>query len=60
VKNISDTGGSIMSQWHGGKGDAPRKQQDQKAYDEGWDRIFRKRPKEEPIKEEPLKEKDND
>lgn len=25
-----------------GKGDAPRKQQDQKAYDEGWDRIFKK------------------
>lgn len=29
-----------MSQWHGGKGDAPRKQQDKKAYDDGWDRIF--------------------
>ena len=43
-----------------GKGDAPRKQQDQKAYDEGWDRIFRKKPKEEPIKEEPLEEKSND
>lgn len=35
-----------------GKGDAPRKQQDQKAYDEGWDRIFKKKPKEEPIKED--------
>ena len=23
-----------------GKGDAPRKQQDQKAYEEGWERIF--------------------
>ena len=29
-----------MSHGDGGKGDAPRKQQDQKAYDDGWDRIF--------------------
>jgi len=53
-----------------GKGDSPRKQQDQKAYDEGWDRIFRraetedrihrKKPKENPIKDEPLKEDEND
>ena len=41
-----------MSNREAGKGDAPRKQQDQKAYEEGWDRIFRKRPKEEPIKED--------
>lgn len=27
----------------GGKGDAPRKQQDQKAYEEGWERIFKKK-----------------
>ena len=47
-----------MSQSEAGKGDAPRKQQDQKAYEEGWERIFRK--KEKPIKEEPLKENDND
>ena len=45
-----------MSQWHGGKGDAPRKQQDQKAYEEGWDRIFKNKPKEKPIKDVPLKE----
>ena len=44
-----------MSNREAGKGDAPRKQQDQKAYEEGWDRIFRKKPKEEPVKEEPLK-----
>lgn len=31
-----------MSQSEAGKGDAPRKQQDQKAYEEGWDRIFRR------------------
>jgi len=42
-----------MTAHEAGKGDAPRKQQDQKAYEEGWDRIFRKREKEKPIKEEP-------
>ncbi len=31
-----------MKMSDGGKGDAPRKQQDQKAYEEGWDRIFSK------------------
>jgi hypothetical protein len=49
-----------MSHSEAGKGDSPRKQQDQKAYDEGWDRIFRKKPKENPIKDEPLKEDEND
>lgn len=29
----------------GGKGDSPRKQQDHKAYEEGWERIFAKKPK---------------
>lgn len=29
----------------GGKGSAPRKQQDQEAYADGWDRIFSKNPK---------------
>ncbi len=29
----------------GGKGDSPRKQQDQKAYDDGYERIFGKKPK---------------
>ena len=32
-----------MSNREAGKGDAPRKQQDQKAYEEGWERIFKKR-----------------
>ena len=41
-----------MSNKEAGKGDSPRKQQDQKAYEEGWDRIFRKREKEEPVKED--------
>lgn len=63
-----------MTAYEAGKGDAPRKQQDQKAYEEGWDRIFRRRPKDEDfrkkyedgellgkaIKEEPLKEDEND
>ena len=34
-----------MSNREAGKGDSPRKQQDQKAYEEGWDRIFAKKPK---------------
>ena len=34
-----------------GKGDAPRKQQDQKAYGEGWDRIFRQRPAEKALED---------
>ena len=40
-----------MTHSDGGKGDAPRKQQDQKAYEEGWDRIFRRRPKDEDFPE---------
>ena len=44
-----------------GKGDSPRKQQDQKAYEEGWERVFkRERPKEKLIEEEPLKDDEND
>jgi hypothetical protein len=49
-----------MTHSDAGKGDAPRKQQDQKAYEEGWDRIFRNRPKEKAIEEEPLKETERD
>jgi len=30
----------VTGKWHGGKGDRPRKQSDQKAYDDGWERIF--------------------
>ena len=48
-----------MKMSDGGKGDSPRKQQDQKAYEEGWDRIFRQKPKEKLIEEEPL-EDEND
>lgn len=32
-----------MTNREAGKGDAPRKQQDQKAYEEGWERIFKKK-----------------
>lgn len=49
-----------MTAHEAGKGDAPRKQQDQKAYEEGWDRIFKKKPKEKLIEEEPLKDDEND
>lgn len=34
-----------MTAHEAGKGDAPRKQQDQKAYDDGWERIFGRKPK---------------
>ena len=55
-----------MTAHEAGKGDAPRKQQDQKAYEEGWDRIFRRRPKDEDYpegkkpKEEPVKQHQED
>ena len=49
-----------MKHSDGGKGEAPRKQQDQKAYEEGWDRIFKKKPKEKLIEDEPLKDDEND
>ena len=46
-----------MNHSEAGKGDSQRKQQDQKAYEEGWDRIFKRdRPKEKLIEGEPLKE----
>lgn len=35
----------------GGKGSAPRKQQDQKAYAAGWDAIFGKKKREEALDE---------
>jgi hypothetical protein len=49
-----------MTVHEAGKGDAPRKQQDQEAYEEGWDRIFKKKPKEKLIEQEPLKDDEND
>ena len=33
----------MSGQWHGGKGSAPRKNNDQKAYEDGYERIFGKR-----------------
>ena len=35
-----------MSSWHGGKGSAPRKNADRKAYEENWERIFGNKTKE--------------
>tara|TARA_R110000803_G_scaffold209027_1_gene278178 strand:+ start:977 stop:1174 length:198 start_codon:yes stop_codon:yes gene_type:complete len=30
----------MTKQWHGGKGSAPRKNDNKKAYEDNWDRIF--------------------
>ena len=35
-----------MSKWHGGKGSAPRKGADRKAYENNWERIFGKKDQE--------------
>ena len=32
-----------MTKWHGGKGSAPRKNADRKAYADNWDKIFGKK-----------------
>lgn len=56
-----------MTHFEAGKGDAPRKQQDQKAYEKGWERIFRRRTNDEDYpegkkreKEEPVKQHQED
>jgi len=36
---------SSMSAWHGGKGSAPRKGADRKAYEDNWEKIFGKKEK---------------
>ena len=43
-----------MTQWHGGKGSKRRKDSDQKAYEDNWERIFGKKQvqQELPTKEE--------
>jgi len=51
-KSIADKEDSMSSSWHGGKGDAPRKGADRKAYEDGWDRIFGKKDSEKAKKEE--------
>jgi len=35
----------MTSQWHGGKGSAPRKSNDQKQYEDNWQKIFGKNKK---------------
>lgn len=32
----------MTKQWHGGKGSAPRKNSDQKTYEDNWEKIFGK------------------
>ena len=34
---------TMSNQWHGGKGSAPRKSNDQKTYADNWDKIFGKK-----------------
>jgi len=51
-KCIEDRDASMSSSWHGGKGDAPRKGADRKAYEENWERIFGKKDKDKDTKEE--------
>ena len=52
-----------MSQWHGGKGSSRRNEDAEKIRD-NWDKIFGKKDSEpnkgKPLKEEPLKEQEND
>ena len=31
---------TMSNQWHGGKGSAPRKSNDQKTYEDNWEKIF--------------------
>jgi len=33
----------LSNKWHGGKGDKPRKTNNQKQYADNWDRIFGKK-----------------
>lgn len=37
---------TMSNQWHGGKGSAPRKSNDQKTYADNWDKIFGNKSKE--------------
>ena len=41
-----------MTKWHGGKGSGVRKNDDQKQYEENWEKIFNKE-KDMPIKLKP-------
>ena len=36
---------TMSNQWHGGKGSAPRKSNDQKTYEDNWEKIFGKKKK---------------
>jgi hypothetical protein len=47
---------SMSNQWHGGKGSAPRKNDNKKLYEENWEKIFgnKDKPKEKPTLEEEI------
>lgn len=38
-----------MTEWHGGKGSSPRKQQDQEAYANNYEAVFGKKKKDEEV-----------
>ena len=38
----------MSNSWHGGKGSKPRPIEDKKQFEDNWDKIFGKKPKEEP------------
>ena len=42
-----------MTKWHGGKGSGIRKNDDQKQYEENWEKIFNNEDKQMPIKLKP-------
>ena len=46
----------MTKQWHGGKGSAPRKNDNKKLYEENWEKIFgnKDKPKEKPTLEEEI------
>lgn len=52
----------MSNKWHGGKGDKPRKTNNQKQYADNWDRIFGNKQKEPEIntpENKPMPDHDN-
>ncbi len=47
----------MSKQWHGGKGSAPRKNSDQKTYEDNWEKIFGKHKKDIAQYEQTLRER---
>ena len=49
-----------MTKWHGGKGSAPRKNADRKAYADNWDKIFGKKNEDKEKNQKDLEEDQQD